>query len=84
MLSLVVVARFDYDKTSTLQFSVDKRWIDVISSRYHIGVDGISLPLLVLSTFITVLCVIYSWNHWPEPHNPKAFLALHPAARGRA
>ena len=24
--------------------------------------------------FITVLCVIYSWNHFPEPHNPKAFL----------
>src|SRR4051812_37098984 len=76
VLSLVVVARFDYDHTSRLQFVADKRWIDVISSRYHIGVDGISLPLLVLSTFITVLCVIYSWNHWPEPHNPKAFLAL--------
>jgi NADH-quinone oxidoreductase subunit M len=76
VFSLVVVARFDYDKTSALQFQVDKRWIDVINSRYHIGVDGISLPLLVLSTFITVLCVIYSWNHWPEPHNPKAFLAL--------
>jgi NADH-quinone oxidoreductase subunit M len=25
---------------------------------------------------ITVACVIYSWNHFPEPHNPKAFLAL--------
>ena len=23
-----------------------------------------------------MLCVIYSWNHFPEPHNPKAFLAL--------
>jgi NADH-quinone oxidoreductase subunit M len=76
VLSVVALARFDYDKTSTLQFQVDKRWIDVISSRYHIGLDGISLPLFVLSTFITLLCVIYSWNHWPEPHNPKAFLAL--------
>ena len=25
---------------------------------------------------ITVCCIIYSWNHFPEPHNPKAFLAL--------
>ena len=25
---------------------------------------------------ITVMCVIYSWDHFPEPHNPKAFLAL--------
>jgi NADH-quinone oxidoreductase subunit M len=76
VLSIVVVARFDYDNSKALQFQVNKHWIDVINSRYHIGVDGISLPLLVLTTFITLLCVIYSWNHWPEPHNPKAFLAL--------
>src|SRR5262249_20251790 len=25
---------------------------------------------------ITVLCIIYSWNHFPDPYNPKAFLAL--------
>jgi NADH-quinone oxidoreductase subunit M len=25
---------------------------------------------------ITLLCVVYSWDHFPEPHNPKAFLAL--------
>src|ERR687892_1532483 len=40
------------------------------------AVDGISLPLMVLSMFITLLCVIYSWDHFPEPHNPKAFLIL--------
>jgi NADH-quinone oxidoreductase subunit M len=73
---VAVIARFDFDKTSTLQFQVDKRWIDVINSRYHVAVDGISLPLLALSAFITVLCVVYSWNHFPEPHNPKAFLTL--------
>jgi NADH-quinone oxidoreductase subunit M len=71
-----LLARFDYDKSRTLQFAVDRRWIDVINSRYHIGIDGISLPLLVLSAFITVLCIVYSWNHFPEPHNPKAFLIL--------
>jgi NADH-quinone oxidoreductase subunit M len=73
---IAILARFDYDHTRALQFSVDKRWIDVIDSRYHVAVDGISLPLLALSAFITLLCVIYSWNHFPEPHNPKAFLAL--------
>ncbi len=71
-----ILADFDYDHASDLQFQVNKRWIDVINSRYHLGIDGISLPLLALSAFITVLCVIYSWNHFPEPHNPKAFLAL--------
>ncbi len=71
-----IVARFDYDHTSRLQFSVNKSWIDVIHSRYHIGVDGIGLPLLLLSIVISLLCVVYSWDHFPEPHNPKAFLAL--------
>ena len=71
-----ILADFDYDRASDLQFQINNRWIDVISSRYHLGIDGISLPLLALSAFITVLCVIYSWNHFPEPHNPKAFLAL--------
>jgi len=75
-VGVALLFRFDYDATGSLQFEVDKRWIDVIQSRYHMGIDGISLPLLVLSMFITVLCVIYSWDHFPEPHNPKAFLAL--------
>ncbi|HUP69320.1 MAG TPA: NADH-quinone oxidoreductase subunit M [Acidimicrobiales bacterium] len=71
-----ILARFDYGAGKSLQFEVDHSWIDVINSRYHVGIDGISLPLLALSMFITVLCVVYSWDHFPEPHNPKAFLML--------
>jgi NADH-quinone oxidoreductase subunit M len=70
-----IMADFDYDKAG-LQFVVNKEWIPVIHSRYHMAIDGISLPLLVLSMFITLVCIIYSWNHFPEPHNPKGFLAL--------
>src|SRR5688572_2345442 len=71
-----LLVRFDYDTTGGLQFEANKSWIDVIQSRYHIGIDGIALPLLLLSMVITAGCVIYSWNHFPEPHNPKGFLAL--------
>src|SRR3954452_13626515 len=67
---------FDYDNVKGHQFAVNRRWIEVINSRYHIFIDGISLPLLILSMLIVVLCVIYSWDHFPEPHNPKAFLIL--------
>jgi NADH-quinone oxidoreductase subunit M len=70
-----VLAEFDYT-ASGLQMVVDEKWIDAINARYLIGIDGISLPLFVLSMFICVLVVIYSWNHFPEPHNPKAFLIL--------
>ncbi len=69
-------AEEDYDHTEKLQFVVNNRWIDVIHSRYHLGIDGISLPLVLLSMGIVVLCVIYSWDHWPEPHDPKAFIIL--------
>ena len=41
-----------------------------------VGLDGISLPLLALTVFVVPLVIIYSWNHFPEPHNPKAFLIL--------
>ena len=71
-----ILADFDYDRAGTLQFTVNKAWISVIHARYHLGLDGISLPMLILSMLITVLCIVYSWNHFPEPHNPKGFLAL--------
>jgi NADH-quinone oxidoreductase subunit M len=41
-----------------------------------IGLDGISLPMYFLSMVITLLVIIYSWNHIPNPGNPKAFMIL--------
>jgi NADH-quinone oxidoreductase subunit M len=76
LLSVVLAFRFDYGAAGEFQFGTDLTWISAINSRFHIGIDGISLPLVVLSTSITLLAIIYSWKHWPEPHNPKAFLVL--------
>jgi len=78
VLSVIVAFQFDYGNADAIQFGPDSAltWIGVINSNYAIGIDGISLPLLVLSGFMTVLSIIYSWNHWPEPHNPKIFSAL--------
>src|SRR3970040_2392184 len=76
--SLVVIGQFDFSGApyNTYQFEVNESWIGAINANYHVGIDGISLPLLVLSTFVMVLAVIYSWNHWEEPKNPKSFLIL--------
>jgi NADH-quinone oxidoreductase subunit M len=74
-IGIAILFDYDYDKRG-LQYTLDKKWIDVIHSRYQVGIDGISLPLLILSMVIVVLVVVYSWNHFPEPHNPKAFLIL--------
>ena len=75
-IGIGVAAYFNYDDTRSLQYVVDKPWIDVINSRYIVGIDGMSLPLLLLTLFIVPLVIVYSWDHFPEPHNPKAFLAL--------
>ncbi len=75
-MGVYLLVNYDFDDGGRLQFVVDRGWIDVINSRYIIGVDGISLPLLLLSMAVVPLCIIYSWNHIPEPGNPKAFFAL--------
>lgn len=77
-LGVVLAVQFDYSSADTYQFgtSIDTPWIEAINSHFHIAVDGISLPLVVLATIITVLVIIYSWNHWPEPHNPKLLLVF--------
>ncbi len=70
------MAEFSYDRASELQFQIDEAWIDVINSRFQMGIDGISLPLVALTLLVVPLCIIYSWNHIPEPGNAKAFLML--------
>jgi len=75
-VGVAVFADFDYDATDKLQFVRNDSWIDVIHSRYFIGVDGLSLPLIALTLLVVPACIIYSWRHFPEPRNPKAFLIL--------
>ncbi|HEX7135760.1 MAG TPA: NADH-quinone oxidoreductase subunit M [Iamia sp.] len=75
-VGIAVACFFDYDHTAKLQYVVEHPWIDVINSNYIVGLDGMSLPLMLLTVFIVPLTIIYSWHHFPEPHNPKAFLAL--------
>jgi NADH-quinone oxidoreductase subunit M len=68
--------KFNFDQAGTMQFVAENKWIPLIKSSYFIGVDGISLPMYVLSMVITLLVVIYSLNHIPAPGNPKAFFIL--------
>src|SRR5829696_7401483 len=75
-MGIVTLVLFDLDQTEKLQFYVDATWIEAIKSNYTIGLDGISLPLYVLSSFITLVVIIYTLDDMPEAGNPKAFLML--------
>ena len=76
LFGVLLLARFDLGRAGELQYVVDHSWIDIINSRYIMGIDGISLPLLLLTNLMVPLCIVYSFGHFPEPRNPKAFLAL--------
>jgi NADH-quinone oxidoreductase subunit M len=49
--------------TAEMQFVERSPWITTIHSQFYIGVDGISMPLILLTTFTTVLIVIASWQN---------------------
>jgi NADH-quinone oxidoreductase subunit M len=49
--------------TAAMQFVERAPWISTIHSEYYIGVDGISMPLILLTTFTTALIVIASWEN---------------------
>jgi NADH-quinone oxidoreductase subunit M len=49
--------------TADMQFVEHTAWIPSIHADYNIGIDGISMPLILLTTFTTVLVVIASWTN---------------------
>ena len=72
----ILTASFDFGNAGELQFETIVPWIDAIDSRYHIGIDGISVPLFFLTYLLTFLCAIYTTRIIPSPGKPKGFLAL--------
>ncbi|MGB3734936.1 MAG: NADH-quinone oxidoreductase subunit M [Ilumatobacter sp.] len=76
LIGVYTLVQFDFDQADRLQFFVDAEWIDVISSGYTIGLDGISLPLYFLSMVVTLLVMIYTWDNMPDAGNAKAFYSL--------
>jgi NADH-quinone oxidoreductase subunit M len=61
LLSIVVYSRFDTG-TSSIQFVEKLSWIAPLNAFYGIGVDGISLPLVLLTTFMTMPVIIAGWT----------------------
>lgn len=74
--ALGLAAGFDHDHPARMQATTDISWIPALDIRIHLGVDGISLPLVVLTALLTFLCALYSYFHMPKGPSPKAFVAL--------
>ncbi|MGQ0800500.1 MAG: NADH-quinone oxidoreductase subunit M [Pseudomarimonas sp.] len=76
-LSLPLYLEFDSLRAS-MQFVEDHAWIEAWKIRYALGVDGISVALIVLTTFTTVLVLIGAWTSIEDRVNQyvAAFLIL--------
>ncbi|GAA0795146.1 complex I subunit 4 family protein [Spirilliplanes yamanashiensis] len=56
--------------------SVDVPWVPDLDLRFHLGVDGVSYPLVVLTALLTLLCCAYTLKHVPEPGAGRKLVAL--------
>jgi NADH-quinone oxidoreductase subunit M len=65
------------------QFEVSIPWIPPLGVYYHVGVDGLSVPLIFLTTLLTTLGLWYS-NHVIGVRPAEAAEAAHPEAEGQA
>ena len=61
LLSLLIWLQFD-NSNPGYQFQEKFRWFNDFNFYYHIGIDGISLFMVILSTFLTPLCILASWE----------------------
>jgi len=61
VVSIPLFTGFDLT-TSAMQFEERTTWIPAFNIYYHLGVDGISMPLIILTTFTTVLVVAAGWE----------------------
>jgi NADH-quinone oxidoreductase subunit M len=55
---------------------VDREWVPSLGLRVHLGIDGISAPLVLLTAGLTFLCLVYTVRIRPEAGRPRALVGL--------
>ena len=61
LAAIPLYIQFD-PSTTAMQFVEHHRWIDRFNVHYHLGVDGIAMPLILLNCFTTPLVVLAGWE----------------------
>ena len=61
LLSLGLLMGFD-SSSSAMQFVESAKWVPLFNINYQLGVDGISLLLVILTAFLGVIAIVFSYN----------------------
>lgn len=75
-VAVAMAVAFDYGRAASGQLLVDLPWIPAIALRLQLGVDGVSLPLVLLTALLSALCAVYTARPVARPTRPSAFVAL--------
>ena len=75
VLSFVLFGIFDRSEGG-FQFVENMPWISAIGANYHLGVDGLSLPMVVLTAFLGFMVVLISWKEHTRVREYFAWLLL--------
>ena len=62
LVSVPLFFWFDYDNSGEMQFVESVPWIDALGVRYSVGIDGISLLLILLTTMLGSIAILSSWE----------------------
>ena len=64
-LLLAIILYMKFDPTLSViesPFTVQLDWIPSFNIQYYIGVDGLSMPMIILAALLSFLCILISWN----------------------
>ncbi|HUT67679.1 MAG TPA: NADH-quinone oxidoreductase subunit M, partial [Dehalococcoidales bacterium] len=78
ILSIYLFTAFDRSLgvTGVFQFEENYLWIAPLNAHYHLGLDGLSMPLVLLTCFLGFLAVFISWKVHDRPREFFAWLLL--------
>ncbi len=74
-INIIMATQFDFHQES-FQFVEDIVWIEWIGLNYHLGVDGLSFPLVLLNSFLTLIAVFSTRVNIPRPRLYYSMLLL--------
>ena len=69
-LLLSILLYFKFDPSLSIQespFTIQLNWIDYFNIQYFLGVDGLSMPMVLLTALLSFLCILISWNIKKQP-----------------
>ncbi len=85
-LVLLVLAGGHFDPAAASRMQLDEMhaWIPVLNVRYHLGLDGMALMLVLLTGIVAPMAIAASWRHPVDDDNQRAFAALFLFLQGSA